>query len=68
MVETWSITSRNNPAIMDYVSYNLDTDTVSCTCPGFFYHGYCNHIRYFKNTISKMKRIQQRRNNDGTSN
>lgn len=52
------IASRSNPDELHNVKYHPETNTVTCDCPGFRYHGYCSHIRFFKPTIKTIKKMK----------
>jgi len=54
MKETFFISSRSDPEVLHEVKIYPEEKRVSCDCRGFRFHGYCNHIKFFKKAIKKL--------------
>ena len=53
-METYFISSRTNPTVLHEVKIDPKKKRVFCDCQGFRFHGYCNHIKFYKKTIKKL--------------
>jgi len=54
MDKTFFISSRSNPDVLHEIKIYPEEKRVHCDCLGFRFHGYCNHIKFFKKTIKKL--------------
>lgn len=48
------IASTSQPDVIHNVTIDLKNNYVSCDCSGFICHGRCKHIRFYRETISKL--------------